>query len=154
LLPVYVKAGAVIPLQSVIQHTGQRPNHLLEWHIYPLHTGHSTYEHYEDDGISYDYKNGQYLKRKITLEPKSITFSATEGSYESPFTHYKLVFHHFEFDSVSDDSHTAVLHHETNSFIAELPNFNPIGHSAIVPIAKVKTIYVPASGQEFTLRFS
>jgi alpha-glucosidase len=154
LLPVFAKAGAVIPMQSVIQHTGETPSQLLEWHIYPITTGESVYEHYEDDGLSYDYKKGKYLKRTIQVNATSVKFSEVEGQFESPFTHYKLVFHGLSFTQVYDDTHTAILHLETHSLIADLPNFNPIGKNIVIPHSTVKTIYVPASNDEFTLSFS
>jgi alpha-glucosidase len=96
-LPVFVKAGSIIPMQSVVESTSQLPTDTLTLHIYNGDKG-SSFVYYEDDGESYKYQNGDFYKRKISLNPKdrAIAFSKPEGSFISKFHYLKLVFHGFE----------------------------------------------------------
>jgi alpha-glucosidase len=58
-LPMWVRAGAVIPMQSVIQHTGEKPAGPLVLKAYPGDEK-RVFPFYEDDGISYAYTEGEY----------------------------------------------------------------------------------------------
>ncbi len=50
-IPVYVKAGSVIPMKPSFSNTGDYPKEILEWHYYP-NEGSQTFSMYEDDGFS------------------------------------------------------------------------------------------------------
>jgi alpha-glucosidase len=95
-LPVFIKAGAIIPMQSVVQNTTEKGDGILQLHIW---NGDSANEfvYYEDDGISYDYQKGGYYKRTIRFDPKKnlISISAVERSFVSKFDRVKLVLHGF-----------------------------------------------------------
>ncbi len=60
-LPVFVRAGAVIPMQSVVQHTGEKPEGPLVLRVYPGKTG-RVFPFYEDDGISYVCSPRTYVR--------------------------------------------------------------------------------------------
>jgi alpha-glucosidase len=96
-LPVFVKAGAIIPMQSVRQSTAAKGDGILLLHIW---NGKKTSEflYYEDDGLSYNYEQGAYYKRTIRLDPKkkSVTLSAVEGTFFSRFDKLSIVWHGFE----------------------------------------------------------
>ncbi len=95
-LPVFVHGPAIIPMQSVIQNTAQKPSPVLEIHIYngPEKT---TFTYYEDDGLTYNDEKGEFCKRFISFDPdkKSIIFSKKEGSFPSKFSTLRLIFHDF-----------------------------------------------------------
>lgn len=50
------KAGAIIPMQPAMQWVDQHPVDVITLDVYP--SGISSYEMYEDDGISMDYQKG------------------------------------------------------------------------------------------------
>src|SRR5699024_7632801 len=54
--PVFVKAGAIIPMSVIVKE--EIPS-ILELNIYPLANG--EYDLYEDDGYSNNYKRGLYM---------------------------------------------------------------------------------------------
>ncbi|HEX6289430.1 MAG TPA: TIM-barrel domain-containing protein, partial [Herpetosiphonaceae bacterium] len=54
-MPLYVRAGAVIPLGPVMQHTGERPLDELTVRVWP---GSGEWTLYEDDGQSFDHQQG------------------------------------------------------------------------------------------------
>ncbi len=93
-LPVFVKSGAIIPMQSLVQNTSEKNDGILRIHIWNGHeSGQFTY--YEDDGESYNYLDGEYYMRKIHFEPaqKQISITKAEGSFFSRFTEIRLIFH-------------------------------------------------------------
>jgi len=57
-IPVYVKAGAILPLGKPMQYTGESPADTLEIRIYPGANG--RFELYEDEGDNYNYEQGKY----------------------------------------------------------------------------------------------
>ena len=62
--PVYVRAGTILPLAPVLQHTDQLPGGPLELQIYPGKN--ATFTLVEDDGISTAYLKGQI--RRTTFD--------------------------------------------------------------------------------------
>jgi alpha-glucosidase len=55
-MPLYARAGAIIPGGPDLLHTGERPLDPLTLDCYP---GDGAFTLYEDDGISFDYEQGQ-----------------------------------------------------------------------------------------------
>jgi alpha-glucosidase len=103
-LPVFVKAGAIIAMQNVIQSTNEKGDGLLEVNVW-YGTAASSFVYYEDDGVSYDYQNNVYYKREIRFDPdkKTISFSAVEGSFVSKYDKIKLAFHGFDELKLKDE---------------------------------------------------
>jgi alpha-glucosidase len=95
-LPVYVKGGSIIPQQSLIQSTSQKPGDTLTVHVYKGEVSNS-FVYYEDDGKSYAYEKGVFYKRQISFDPvkKEIVFHQTEGSYKTNFHFLKIALHGF-----------------------------------------------------------
>lgn len=96
-LPVYVKAGSIVPMQSLVQSTAQQPEDTLFIHVYHGVQG-NTVSYYEDDGKSYAYQNGDYYKRQISFKPerKEIQFDAVEGKHGSKFRKLEILLHGFQ----------------------------------------------------------
>lgn len=96
-LPVFVKGGSIVPMQSLVQSTAEQPTDTLTVHVYNGDTSNS-FTYYEDDGKSFDYQNGEFYKRTITFNPKkkSVTFAVAEGKRASHFNHIMLILHGFD----------------------------------------------------------
>ena len=71
-LPLLARAGAILPLGPLVQHTGERPLDELVLQIYPHGT--SRFELYEDDGRSNAYRRGVYALTSIecAAEPNRV----------------------------------------------------------------------------------
>jgi alpha-glucosidase len=67
-LPIFVKGGSIIAMQSPVQSFIQQPADTLYLHVYFGTTNNSIF-YYEDDGDSYQYEKGDFFKRKITYIP-------------------------------------------------------------------------------------
>lgn len=93
-LPVFVRAGSIIPMQSVIQSTSQKPDPVLEVHVYKGNLP-VSFLYYEDDGNTFMYEEGYYFKRLISYDPQSgqVQFTQTEGASNSRYAYVRLVFH-------------------------------------------------------------
>jgi alpha-glucosidase len=96
-LPVFIKAGAIIPMQNVIQSTSEKGDGILEINVWYGDKANS-FVYYEDDGASYDYQKGVYYKREISFDPEKheITLSKVKGSFTSKYDRVKLVLHGFK----------------------------------------------------------
>jgi alpha-glucosidase/alpha-D-xyloside xylohydrolase len=61
-MPLYVRAGAIIPTGPVMQHTGEAAaaaTQPLDVTVYP--GGDGNFDYFDDDGISFAYRNGGWL---------------------------------------------------------------------------------------------
>ena len=95
-LPVYVKGSSIVPVQSLVQSTSEKPAATLAIHVYKGDTDNSA-TYYEDDGSSFAYEKGAYYKRAISYDAaaRRIVFGAVEGSYKSNFSKLEIVLHGF-----------------------------------------------------------
>ncbi|MHB1921389.1 MAG: glycoside hydrolase family 31 protein [Chitinophagaceae bacterium] len=95
-LPVFIKAGAIIPMQSVVQHTGQPGDGILQVHIW-WGKDTSSFNYYEDDGTTYQYQKGTYYLRQIRYDPlhRQIVFDPVQGNFLSRFSKIRLILHGF-----------------------------------------------------------
>ncbi len=82
-MPVYVRAGSILPLQPLIQNTDETPKGPLELRVYP--GAQCSGSIYLDDGHTFRYQKGEYLRQSFTCESNDkavrVTFHAREGSY-------------------------------------------------------------------------
>jgi alpha-glucosidase len=79
-IPAYVRAGTILPLGPVIQHTSELPGGPLEVQVYPGHDAHFTLA--EDDGLTTDYLHGDIRRTLFTWNDASRTLSwKIDGSY-------------------------------------------------------------------------
>jgi alpha-glucosidase len=82
-LPVYVRAGSILPLQPVIQSTDEIPNGPLELRVYPGPQCSGSL--YLDDGHTFRYQRGEFLRQSFTCQADSgtlrVSFGPRRGSY-------------------------------------------------------------------------
>jgi alpha-glucosidase len=92
-LPVLVKAGSIIPMQSPVQSTADRPIDTLILQVYGGADG--SFVYYEDAGDSYNYQKGEYCKRSFILNSskKELILDEQEGTYSSQFKYICIYFH-------------------------------------------------------------
>lgn len=65
-IPVYLKAGAIVPMQPPMLYTGEKPIDPLIVNVWPLRPGESsTYSDYEDSGASVEYQRGVFARTPI-----------------------------------------------------------------------------------------
>ncbi len=90
-LPVYVRPGAIISKQPLVESTMETPKGALELNVYPGADCQGSI--YLDDGSSFAYRKGAYLRQGVTYEVGKIAFSARQGSYKPWWTVISVVIH-------------------------------------------------------------
>lgn len=151
-LPVYVKESSIVPMQSLVQSTQEKPTDTLVLHIYKGQLNNS-FVYYEDDGQSYNYEKGDFYKRKISYDAvkHNVTFEKAEGNFKSKFNQLKLVFHGFSTDAQLNNGQN--IKDEMNSFLAPISKFDPQGTANPVEGAKVKSITLGNTPAQFVITY-
>jgi len=80
-IPVFVKAGSILPMGKIMQHTGQSHADTLEIRVYK--GADAGFELYEDEGDNYNYEQGKYTTIKFNWNEKSqaLTIDNIKGSF-------------------------------------------------------------------------
>ena len=63
-IPLYVRAGTILPMGPVKQYTGEKSDQPLNVSVYPGADG--EFSLYEDDGKSFDYRRGAWMGLQMT----------------------------------------------------------------------------------------
>jgi alpha-glucosidase len=83
-LPVYVRPGAIIPRQPLVQSTSVLPQGPLTLAVYPGADCRGNL--YLDDGVSFGYARGVYLRQGFSCQQAAaeldVNFAARTGSYQ------------------------------------------------------------------------
>jgi alpha-glucosidase (family GH31 glycosyl hydrolase) len=79
-LPLFVRAGAIVPLAPLAQYDGEHPWNAITLLVYP--EGHSRFELYEDDGLTNRYREGHHALTPIVcdVDKSAITVQIGEAS--------------------------------------------------------------------------
>ncbi|WP_343532044.1 glycoside hydrolase family 31 protein [Pedobacter sp.] len=151
-LPVFVKESSIIPMQSLVQTTAEKPTDTLVIHIYKGDSNNS-FNYYEDDGESYNYEKGDFYQRNIVYDAvkKQIVFHKVEGKYKSKFTKLKIVFHGF---NIADKINVGkAVQDDFVSFLTPISRFDPQGTANSVEGYKVKSVVVENVDKQFEIKY-
>ena len=95
-IPLFVRAGSIFATQPVEQYVGQHPVTEFTLDIFPAQSP-ASFTDYEDDGETYNYEKGEYLRQVITAQRSgketSITLDAATGHYNGPLLTYLFRIH-------------------------------------------------------------
>ena len=84
-VPMFVRAGAIIPMGPEMNFVGEKPADPMTFIIYPDENGQASTALYEDDGVSPAYKRGVFRRTRLSVsrlgDSVQINVSAPEGSY-------------------------------------------------------------------------
>ena len=98
-IPIFVKAGAVLPHYPIRQYTDEYPIDELMLHVYFAEGQHQSML-YEDAGDGFEFKEGQYSKKEYTLtaDQESVVLTKErEGNYRDTYLHCSLLFYGLPF---------------------------------------------------------
>jgi len=81
IIPLYVKAGSIVPMGPVMQYATEKPANDIELRIYPGANGEFTF--YEDENDNYNYEKGKFATFKLTWNDQKhqLTVSDTKGNF-------------------------------------------------------------------------
>ena len=79
-MPLFVRAGSIVPTGPAIQHTGEDKGGPVTLNVYTGADG--SFSLYEDDGVSRQYLHGQYSRIPLKWDEasKTLTIGAREGN--------------------------------------------------------------------------
>jgi alpha-glucosidase len=84
-VPMFVRAGAVIPMGPEMNYIGEKPFDPITFMIYADDTGRATTTLYEDDGTSPAYEQGLSRRTTLSLTPSGkgyqLDLGAPQGTY-------------------------------------------------------------------------
>ncbi|HEV2354131.1 MAG TPA: glycoside hydrolase family 31 protein, partial [Puia sp.] len=86
-MPVYVRAGAIVPMGPVMEWATERPADTIELRIYPGADGHFSL--YEDANDGYQYEHGQFATTAMDWVDArgELTIHGTKGSFPGMLRH-------------------------------------------------------------------
>jgi alpha-glucosidase (family GH31 glycosyl hydrolase) len=83
-LPLLVRSGAIIPMYPEMLYDGEKPKDPVTFDIYP--DGNTSFEMYEDDGLTREYKNGAFAKTLIEVNTEGtgtkVIVNPAKGEYK------------------------------------------------------------------------
>ncbi|QNF35726.1 DUF4968 domain-containing protein [Adhaeribacter swui] len=112
-IPLYVQAGAVIPMYPVQQYVGEKAIEALTLHVYHKNGAHQS-TLFEDAGDGYGYQNGDCMIKKFatvgTTQSLNLQQTAT-GNFTPTYKVCKIVLHGlpFEITTAELDEQTIAL---------------------------------------------
>jgi alpha-glucosidase len=95
LLPLYVRAGSIIPEQPVIQHVGETPQGPMRLHVFPGPNCHGSI--YADDGETLAYKRGEFQRTALTCTVTgngvNLNVAAPQGTFVPWWKSFEVSIH-------------------------------------------------------------
>ncbi len=82
-MPLYVRAGAILPMQTVVQHTGETPEGPLRLRVYPGEDCSGSL--YQDDGHTFAYQKGEILRIHYSCVVSSASVTVTSTIAKNAF---------------------------------------------------------------------
>ncbi len=96
-IPLFIKKGAIIPSQKVLDYIGQENITTVFVDVFP-DTVQTSFCYYDDHGDNYDYENGVYFKQVITAQDNGangikVNIGGKSGSYKPSLQYYIVMIH-------------------------------------------------------------
>jgi alpha-glucosidase (family GH31 glycosyl hydrolase) len=86
IVPMFVRAGAIIPTGPAMNYVGEKPGDPVTFSIYPDDNGSASTILYEDDGLSPAYKQGDFRRTSVNAEQVAggyiVTIRTPTGRYD------------------------------------------------------------------------
>jgi len=125
-LPVFVKAGSVIPMHLPGDHIDARDSDTLDLHLF-AGSQTSSGVWYDDDGHSFENLNGTYATRHFTHHGSSriLAIAEQQGAYKVGYAKIRIYFHAIHADRIAVNGESVEIGSETVRFIAPISNFDP-----------------------------
>ena len=156
-LPVFAKAGAIIPMQSKVQFTSDQNDGILRLHVYHGKVM-TNQNYYEDDGESYDFEKGGYYERMIEFDglQKLLTLSERRGDYKSKFDILRIYFHGFNEKSFEVNGNAMEANKEDLTLLDPITAFDPLPEKEPkhFEIKELSFIETPFSDEVIEVRWS
>lgn len=133
-LPIYIRAGAVIPMQRPVMHTREEVRELI-LHVY-AGEGETQFDFYDDDGATFDFEKGAFCRRVLEHSGRTLIIGKQEGNLRVAFETIRIILHGM----------TDVKQMSVNGKVSHV---TPSRHSFFIPLEKYDPLEDPDSmGEE------
>ncbi|GLQ91845.1 TIM-barrel domain-containing protein [Dyella acidisoli] len=90
-IPLFIREGAIIPTQPVMDYVGEQPVSELTVDVFPA--DHAThFDYYDDDGSTYAYEHGAFYSQRLSTQRDGdrveFDIEAPHGSYKPALKYY------------------------------------------------------------------
>ncbi len=127
-LPVFVRPGAILPIEPLVQSTDQRPTGPLTLRVFP--GPNCAGELYQDDGTTFAYRQGDFLRMTFTCEASpgnsqlTIHIGKHQGRYRAWWQQLAVEVNGLPKDpaSITINGHTAPLHSANHPLTITTPD--------------------------------
>ncbi len=96
-MPLFVRGGSVLPLGPIIQFAGEKNLDPLTLEVFIDEKGSASGQLYEDDGLSFEYREGNFCLNSYRAEATQGKIKVTasrEGSFGPPSRKVEIICHH------------------------------------------------------------
>lgn len=126
-LPVFVKGGAILTMQSVKNHTEDIKDGQINIHIYKG-MGLSEQLIYEDDGKSIAYQQATFSKTLIRMDfsANKLNIEKIATNYESEYHTANFFFHGMQLHEASLDGKRIEIYRKNVAFLNEISAYDPL----------------------------
>lgn len=128
-IPLFVRAGTILPLAEPQQFVGETPMDVINLHFWPGGAGELNW--YEDDGVTQAYESGAHLRRRITGATQGrtlrVTFGAEAGGFTSRVAVWRIVVWGVRKPArlkVNGRAAEGSFNADSGVFLADIANFN------------------------------
>jgi alpha-glucosidase len=151
-LPLFIKAGSIVPMQSIIHSTNEKTDGVLSLYIY---NGVGEYQYYEDDGVSYQYHNGEYYKRTFSLSQQKLELKPASGKYKTKFNKLKIYWQGEEsIEKIKVNGKMVESKEEEVCFIKAISNFDPFSQNTTKKSIKKKYVELTFDKNEISIEWN
>ncbi|HTV85164.1 MAG TPA: TIM-barrel domain-containing protein [Dyella sp.] len=95
-IPLFIREGAIIPTQPVMDYVGEHPVTELTVDVFPASKA-SHFDYYDDDGDTYAYEHGAYFSQRISTQAVDggavLDIEAAKGSFRPALKYYLVSVH-------------------------------------------------------------
>ncbi len=154
-IPVFVKGSSIIPMQTLVQHAGEKPADTLFLHIYKG-SENNTFVYYEDAGDGYDYQSGDFHQRDINYisSKNELNIEKAKGNRNSKFNQIKVYFHGFgDVKSIKVNGGAKSITKENYKLMNDMPQFDPIGKGISANQSVLSTLILSNSKDKISLKW-
>ncbi|HET7268920.1 MAG TPA: TIM-barrel domain-containing protein [Oleiagrimonas sp.] len=107
-IPLFIRQGAIIPTQPVMDYVGERPVATISVDVFPAERK-THFDYYEDDGDTYAYEHGEYYLQRLSVQKNTqgvqFDVGAPKGHYQPALSDYLVKVHGLAAASVQGAGH-------------------------------------------------
>ncbi|HEV7122534.1 MAG TPA: TIM-barrel domain-containing protein [Rhodanobacter sp.] len=152
-VPLFVRDGAIIPTQPVLDFVGQKPVTELTVEVFPS-SQHSSFEVYDDDGSTYAYEHGANFRQSLAVQrhDHAVTFDtgAVSGTFKPALRFYLLKIHGSAASTVAIGGKPLPSRHDVAELYKDGTQGWASGHDRFGAVTMVRI----AAGQAQTVQLS